>query len=274
MVNVLPGDILKGVCREAKDIIIVAPYIKADALSRVVSDIDAEASLVCITRWQIHDVTLGASDIECRTVIQELGGAFRLHPTLHAKYYRADDKVLVGSANITYSALGWSSEPNLEILCTAGGDFDSNAFERLLLDDSREISDAEFAHWQSLERIQAPIHKQPLLDTWRPVTRDPTNLLLAYRGLTEEIASHDEQRASLQDLELLQMPESLTTQQVTDWVSACLMASPFVQSVLRAPNVEPSEVVRTIAQTYNLTITDARRRIETVQIWSAFFMSE
>ena len=274
MVTVLLGEILKGVCREAEDIIIAAPYFKADTLLRVLSDIDAQMSLVCVTRWQVQDIVVGASDIECRTIVKELGGVFKLHPTLHAKYYRADDRVFVGSANLTHSALGWSSEPNLEILCTAGEDFDAAAFERQLLDDSREFSDTEFAHWQSLESIHVPIDKQPQLDTWRPVTRDPTNLLLAYRGLTEEIASSDEQRASLYDLEFLQVPEGLNNQQVTDWVSVCLMASPFVQSVLKAQNVQLSEVVRTIAQAYTLSITDARRSVEAVQIWAAFFISD
>ena len=272
--STLSGDMLVRILSQAKDVVIAAPYIKANALSRVLTNVRADLSLACVTRWQVQDIVLGASDVECRTIVNELGGVFKLHPTLHAKYYRADEKVLLGSANLTYSALGWSADPNLEILCTAGPDFDSDAFERQLLDDSREISDTELTHWQSLESIQAPIDKQPQLDTWRPITRDPTNLLLAYRGLTEEIASSDEQRASLHDLEFLQVPEGLTNQQVTDWVSVCLIVSPFVQSVLKAQKVEPSDVVRTIAQAYTLNITDARRSIEAAQIWAAFFIPE
>ena len=270
----MPGDMLERIFEGAADVVIATPYIKANALSRVLANVGADISLVCVSRWKIQDIALGASDVECRTIVKELGGVFKHHPTLHAKYYRADEKVLVGSANLTYSALGWSSEPNLEILCTAGADFDANAFERQLLDDSREISDTEFAHWQSLVSIHAPINKQPQLDTWRPITRDPTNLLLAYRGLTEEIASPDEHRACLHDLEFLQVPEGLTNQQVTDWVSVCLMVSPFVQSVLKAQKAEPSDVVKTIALAYTLNITDARRSIEAAQIWAAFFISE
>ena len=279
MVDAPPGDILKGVCREAKDIVIVAPYIKADALSRVLSDIDVEVSLICVTRWQIQDIAMGASDVECRTIVKEFGGVFKLHPTLHAKYYRADEKVLVGSANLTYSALGWSSEPNLEILCTAGADFDANAFEQLLLHDSREISNKEFARWQSIESIGfqdalLSVSNSPHLNTWHPITRDPENFLLAYRGLTDDIASTDEQQAALQDLDALQVPVDLTDEQVENWVSRCLLASQFVQKVLQMQNVDVIAATNSLANTYNLNITDARRSTETVQIWHRFLMSD
>ena len=279
MVTVLPGDALKGIYRETKDIIIAAPYIKSDALSRVLSDIDADVSLVCITRWQMQDIALGASDVECRTIVKELGGVFKLHPTLHAKYYRADEKVLVGSANLTYSALGWSSDPNLEILCTAGEDFDAAAFERQLLDDSREITNREFARWQSIESINlqtslSSVSNNPHLDTWRPLTRDPANFLLAYKGLTDEIASTDEQQAAIQDLDALQFPADLTDEQVENWVSRCLLASQFVQTVLQMRNVDVIADANTLANAYNLNVTDARRSIETVQIWHRFLMSD
>ncbi len=277
--NALPGDMLEIVFGEAEDVVIVAPYIKADALSRVLANVGTDISLVCVTRWQIQDIAMGASDVECRIIVNEFGGVFKLHPTLHAKYYRADEKVLVGSANLTYSALGWSSGPNLEILCTAGVDFDANAFEQQLLHDSREISNKEFARWQSIESIGfqdalLSVSNSPHLNTWRPITRDPENFLLAYRGLTDDIASTDEQQAALQDLDALQVPVGLTDEQVENWVSRCLLASQFVQKVLQMQNVDVTAATNSLANTYNLNITDARRSTETVQIWHRFLMSD
>ena len=69
----------------------------------------------CFTRWTPLDIQVGASDIACRTLIKNRGGSFRLHNQLHAKYYRVDDYVLIGSANLTQSGLGFSNSPNLEI---------------------------------------------------------------------------------------------------------------------------------------------------------------
>ncbi len=111
-----PGAALSRLCSGAQYLVIAAPYIKADALATVLADASPVASLICITRWNPYDIAVGASDTECRTIVTERGGSFRLHPSLHAKYYRIDDTVLIGSANLTSSAMGWSPQSNLEIL--------------------------------------------------------------------------------------------------------------------------------------------------------------
>ena len=139
-----PGEVLSRLCAGAQLLVVAAPYIKADALVRILADVSPTATLICVTRWNPHDLAVGASDTECRTIVTERGGSFRLHPSLHAKFYRFDDVVLIGSANVTSSAMGWSAQPNLEILCRAGDDFDAGAFQQELIEGSREISDEEF----------------------------------------------------------------------------------------------------------------------------------
>ena len=113
-----PGEMLLNVSRDACLLVVAAPYIKANALNTVLMDISQDASLICVTRWNPHDLALGVSDPECRTIVKEFGGSFWLHPSLHAKYFRIDDVVLIGSANLTSSAMGWRPQPNLEILCS------------------------------------------------------------------------------------------------------------------------------------------------------------
>ena len=169
---------------------------------------------MCVTRWTPHDLAVGASDAECRNLVMDIGGSFRLHPSLHAKYYRFDDAVLIGSANLTSSALGWTAHPNFEILCSAGGDFDAAGFEADLLNDAREITDAEFFAWQAIKKIARPEDDlaDPYLplDNWRPITRDPRHILLSYRNRDIEIASLDEQTASRTDIDALRIPAGLT----------------------------------------------------------------
>ena len=206
-----PGSVLIRLCADAQRLVIAAPYIKADALTRVLAEVDPAASLTCITRWNPHDLAVGASDTACRTIVTEHGGSFRLHPSLHAKYYRIDDTVIIGSANLTSSAMGWSNQPNLEILCRAGDDFDACAFQRELLKEAREISDAEFARWEAIARISAQSNPtatdgQPLLDTWRPATREPRHLELVYQSKEDMIASFDQQRAAQRDIQALLIP--------------------------------------------------------------------
>ena len=274
-----PGSMLSRLCSGAQRLVIAAPYIKADALTRVLSDVSPAASLTCITRWNPHDLAVGASDTACRTIVTERGGSFRLHPSLHAKYYRVDDAVLIGSANLTSSAMGWSAQPNLEILCRAGDDFDACAFQRELLNEAREISDAEFAHWEAIARISTKSNptvtdSQPLLDTWRPATREPRHLELVYQGRKDMIASCDQQRAAEHDIQALQIPPGLADKQVRMWAAACLLAAPFTNAVIRLHDLDAPRAYLSLARTYRLSATEARRDMETVQNWLAFLAPE
>lgn len=273
----IPGDSLRYLCSGAQQLIIAAPYVKAGALARILAVIDSMAVLVCITRWNLHDLVLGASDIECRTMVIERGGTFMLHPSLHAKYYQIDDVTLIGSANLTPSAMGWSQQPNLEILCRAGDDFDALSFQQVLFRDARELTDAEFTRWKTMIAITSQndrmrTHIEPQLDTWRPTTRDPIHLELAYRGRQDEIASTDEQQAAQRDIQAIAIPQGLTDDQARAWMSSCLFAAPFTDTVIRLQNTEDRPTaVRLLAETYGLSVTSARRNMETVQNWLAFF---
>ena len=151
-----PGDELLRCCAGAQHLFIAAPYIKANALTKVLDAIGEISSLTCVTRWNPHDLAVGASDTKCRTIVKEHGGAFKLHPSLHAKYYRIDDDILIGSANLTFAAMGWSAQTNTEIICRPGSDFDAQAFQQKVLNEAREISDDEFLHWEAVAKASPP----------------------------------------------------------------------------------------------------------------------
>lgn len=274
-----PGDILLDVCLDARDLFLVAPYMKRDTLGKVLMSAGSVVSLTCITRWRPDDIIYGASDIECRSLIVERKGSFRLHPFLHAKYYRVDDTVFVGSANLTSSAMGWASQPNLEIFCNTGCDFKAQEFEYELLRDSREINDIEFDHWEALGKIvvenqQKIVDRQPSLQSWRPATRDPRNLELAYLGREDEIASFDEQKAARRDIKTLSIPVDLAAGSVRAWISTCLLSAPFTNSVIRLRDTDIQNASYSLAKTYDLGITEARRDMETVQNWLSFLNLE
>ena len=267
-----PGNMLSRLCSGAQHLTIAAPYIKADALAKVLADIRPTASLICITRWNPHDLAVGVSDIRCRTIVTERGGSFRLHPSLHAKYYRIDDVVLIGSANLTFSAMGWSLLPNLEILCRPGDDFDAEDFHQRLHKETRELGDEEFARWEGIAEIGSQGNSRitgepPQLGSWRPATREPSNLELTYRNREDEIASFDEQRAARRDIQALRIPPDLTDEQVRMWVSTCLLAAHFTNTVIRLHDMESPSTARFLAETYGLGVTEARRDMETVQNW-------
>lgn len=274
-----PGDLLCGLSRNASNLVLVAPYIKIDAISRVLTNIKRGASLTCITRWKAQDILTGASDLECRTIVKERGGTFRIHPSLHAKYYRVDDAVLIGSANLTNAAMGWAKKPNLEILCTPGSDFDTNAFEQILLEQSREVSDADFEYWRAIAELDlksgsAAFAQDTQVRTWRPATRDPRNLVMAYQGRANNIASLDEQRAVDRDIDTLNLPRGLTDTEARDWALAYLLATPFTDSVIQNRSVDSVIAARSLASAYGIDVTEARRDMETVQNWLTFLVPD
>lgn len=212
-------------------------------------------------------------------MVKMRNGVFLLHPNLHAKYYRFDDKILVGSANLTGSGLGHVDLANLEILCPPSSEFDSLEFEKELLKDSREMDDAEFENWMSIQAIDMPAEwpkfsEEPSsLVVWRPRTRDPEHLWLAYAGRTSEIASYDERVLATLDMRDIGIPVSLPREAFNAWVGGCLLSSAFVSAATGLRDAGPSAEWAEFADSWGMSRADAIRAIETAQAWRAAFLA-
>ena len=270
-----PWDALTEACREADEAVIAAPYIKADALERLLGLLPADVALTCVTRWTPRDMLFGASDAECRTLVLDRGGAFRLHPRLHAKYYRCGQRVLVGSANLTAHGMGYAPSANLEILCAPAPRFDAAAFERALLAESSPVRDADFEQWAAITQIPAPpdpVMKAPEPFDWRPATRDPEHVWLAYNGHLSRIPSVDEQQLAQVDLGQLGLPSGLDRSAFDAWVSAQLLGSSIVNDVRRTEDMERGEAWERLAEAWGRDKSEANRIRETVMNWTTKFL--
>ena len=121
-----PSDAVIDIIRSASDgVLIAAPYIKSQTLRRLLAALpDAADELTCVTRWLPEDIVSGVCDIEIfEDITAHSAGNLLVHPHLHAKYYRAGDRCLVGSANLTKRGLGWMTPANLELLVELPLDF-------------------------------------------------------------------------------------------------------------------------------------------------------
>lgn len=275
--------ILKS-CEAAKSVLIVAPYIKVAALRLVLDALSPKASVECVTRWTPLDIRMGTSDVECRNIIISRGGSFRLHNSLHAKYYRFDDSVLVGSANLTASGLSYSHRGNFEILCEPGPDFDTDAFERELLVASREVSDEEFQAWNELpvdlralmERIRKAADYETReigLDNWMPQTRNPENLWQFYTHRASEIVIEEQRELAQTDLRTLEVPSGLSLEAFNAWVRMALVASPFVESVRQTGGQDEQDAWDVLAERWQIPLPTAARSLETANNWLRYFES-
>ena len=276
----LPWEVLRHAAVGAADVFLAAPYIKADALNRVLELISPSATVTCVSRWRVSELATGVSDAKCRTLTTDRGGEFKLHPSLHGKYYRLDDIVLVGSANLTRAGLGYDVVRNLEILCNPGTEFKWREFEDRLVADSRVVSDKEFQWWSSIEVVfgakasgqSDPPVAEPDLIGWRPQTREPDHLWRAYQGNQHLIPGVDEAEMAQQDLRHLALRSGMDRDRFDKWVACSLLGSTFVSQVWNFWNEDRGITRSVLAEKWGLTRSDVERDIQTAEIWLARFL--
>ena len=269
----LPWHSLVELVRHASELVLAAPYIKEGTLSDLLSMAGAATSLTCVTRWLPGDIAMGISDVSVRQLILERGGDFRLHPNLHAKYYRCDGHVLIGSANLTEPGVGLGANPNFEILALADRSFDALTFERDLLVQSRSITDAEYEVWASIsvERRKAAVHPEGTALIWRPLTRNPEDVWLVYSDRGHSVVSSPVRGNVRSDLDGLMIPAELDRDAFTVWVSAALLSSPFVCYVRSLPDGQDGDEFIQVSDDWGMAPADARYAAETARSWLAHF---
>ncbi len=272
-----PWETLLRSCRGAADAVIAAPYMKETPLSRLLEALAPDATLICVTRWKPDDLLFGASDVGCRTLVLQRGGAFLLHPRLHAKFYRFDSQVLIGSANLTSSGMGYGSSPNLEVLCAPETSYDAEGFERNLIRDAIEVSDDDFEGWSAITRLPRPesgfAAPPEALAGWRPATRNPEHVWLAYRRAFERIPSLDEQRLAQTDLARIGLPADLDRPAFDTWVRGALLSSIAVADVREVAGMAENAAWDHLASAWSVSKSDAHQHRATIEYWIEAFLN-
>ena len=238
------GDDLVQLLRAAeRDVLLVAPYIKARTLERLLDACPSSVNLRVVTRWRLEEISAGASDIDVWPILKARRAELWLHPTLHAKYYRADDRCALGSANLTAAGLGWKSDANLEILVEATDLSPAlSTFEPRLWPACRRVDDALYRQFLSdLEAFQAaapmavPLPEVPEVGrvdfaTWTPHLRFPEDLFRLYRGHIDDLTSAAREAASI-DLLALDPPIGLNEGQFRTWTRSRLTMHPEMEAI-------------------------------------------
>ena len=228
------------------------------------------------------DIRMGVSDLECRGIVLDCDGSFRLHNSLHAKYYRFNEHTLVGSANLTASGLGYAGKGNFEILCEPASSFDNETFERELMSNSREVSDAEFLVWSQLPvDMRLPAGQMPdvpdiktessELDDWMPQTRNPEYLWHLYIDRPSEIIIEEQRELAQSDLWVLQVPAGLSQEAFDAWVRTALMSSPFVDTVRQTKGYKKQDAWDMLAERWSISLSAAARSLQTANNWLRYF---
>jgi hypothetical protein len=95
-------------------LLVIAPYIRVEALHTILADIGLQ-NVTVVTTWNTADVLNGSSDLDLYPYLRSRNWYLYLHQSLHAKLLVTDlNSAIITSANITKSALGLAARSNVE----------------------------------------------------------------------------------------------------------------------------------------------------------------
>lgn len=244
---VVPGDKALDIIRNAAEsVLFVAPYIKSNAMNQFLSTIpEGVGSIKCITRWLPEDIASGVCDLDIWEKITNRGGELFVHPHLHAKYYRADDRCLVGSANLTKRGLGWASPSNIELLVELSTDFEglreweatiAHAAVPVNAELYNQVAEQaeklkEEAKVYQLPEIELDEEDAPASQFWTPHCSAPERLWDVYRGMSADTMVTSAYEAAKNDLAALSPPPDLSQPLFNKYVAGILRQMPLITEI-------------------------------------------
>lgn len=239
----LGDQLLTSVAAVRRSCVFAAPYIKYSSLARLLSACTPTAAVFVVTRWRLDELALGVSDLSVWELVSARPNTqLFLSPNLHAKYYRADDDIWIGSANLTGAALGWSNNPNLEILIPVGSEVPALAqFEASLLAATVAVDEPLYlsfaAALEAYPKPNLPLPETGLVNegiafgSWRPSLRFPSDLFSYYRGDIDDLTQAARECAA-RDIRALEPPLGLDRAAFMLWISQQLRQHPEVQAIV------------------------------------------
>ena len=274
----------------AKDVLIVAPFIGSNAFARLVSAIPPGVESRVVTRWRPEDVLSGVSDLRTLDVARERDIPLYLRNDLHAKLYVADNRCLVGSANVTDTALGWRMPSNLELLVSVDRndpsikEFIDDLFQNLVLanDRQREILQRLLDDLQREVDSNVPLvvdanGPSTIPMNWVPTIKKPEDLYALY--------SSDENRVlrsaidvTRSELERFCVPHGLNEAGFRSWIGAVLSQMPIIEKTIShiEDRLDLSEnVFRGLLSEVGADIEEypVRDRMVVIQRWLEYFLA-
>lgn len=261
--------------------IIVAPFITKAGLEPLLAAVDPDADITIFTRWRADEVAAGVSDPHVFDPVTERGGNVHLHHALHAKaYVRPGTAALVGSSNVTATALGWNGPGGVELLVGVTEDEPALVALLELLESTAskataQIRDQVLAYAELFDSPEAPRtlgdDVLPALLTWLPNYSAPWALWHVYKGDREEVVA----RLAQPDLDALDVPPGLEEEQFNAYVgSALLQGLPGLaaQQLSNRSTYQAVQALMSLCDDVGLAIEDPERQWNILALWISHFL--
>ncbi len=270
--------------RAVEAVLICAPFVKEDPLRRLLDLVDSSVSIQLFTRWRPDEVAAGVSDTSVLPLVEGRGGSVHLCEPLHAKLFRADGRALVGSANLTGAALGWSANPNLELLVEVPAETPAVvALEAELVRCSIPATAALAAEVERVAallpsprtEVETPATPASPSPSWHPLLREPADLFVAYSKGADQLSSTSSV-AARSDLAALEIPSGLAREPFEALVANRLLQLPLVGEVdhLLAEPRRFGEVSKLLGNRLALDHHEASHAWQTLMRWLNHFLPE
>ena len=240
--NSLGDTIGKLFGKAQNDVLIIAPFIRTEALSRLINFIGKQVAIKIVTRWRPSDLVAGASDLGVFDLAQKRQIPLFLRNDLHAKLFIADSTCLVGSANITATGLGFRVPANFELLVeiprTSPEIVD---FEKILFNGAIQATKELQNQLQILiddldksDTITSRITDQEstitaLYPNWVPQTMNPEELYSVYLDDVSKLSRTA--KIMKQELQPFGLPSGLTIKDFRAWIASSISQTPLVNMV-------------------------------------------
>lgn len=280
------GDrLVEHLAAATREVLICAPFIKVGVLTRLLLAIPSHVMVRVVTRWLPAEIAVGVSDLEVFDVVAgRLEARLDLLDRLHAKIYVADSIALIGSANLTGAALGWSDKPNLELLTTLAA---TDEAIRQVLDQLVEARPATIEERDRLRSLAAELHVPELnlasdaattasAVLWLPRLAAPARLFQAYMPQTRDRLAASVLEAALSDIDALGIPAGLQEVAFRQAVAASFERMPAVQRILAAAaddlrDADGAEIIHQMPVARDL---DAEQKWLIVREWMTSFLGD
>lgn len=280
------GDrLVEHLAAATQNVLICAPFIKAGVLTRLLEAIPSPVPVRVVTRWLPAEIAVGVSDLEVFDVVAARNGTrLDLLDRLHAKIYVADSVALVGSANLTGAALGWSDKPNLELLTTLAA---TGEAIRQFLDQLAEARPATIEERDRLRNLAVELDVPELnlvsdaattasAVLWLPRLAAPARLFQAYMPQSRDRLAASVLEAALSDIDALGISAGLPEPAFRQAVADAFERMPAVQRLLAAAaddlrDADGADIIRQMPVARDL---DAEQQWLIVREWMTGFLGD
>lgn len=227
-----------------KALLLIAPFIKLEALKKFLSSVTNADKLKVIVKWSPKDIVSGTSDLGIYPFLKSKNIPLYINQKIHLKLFIFDaNNAFHTSANITSRGLGYAKNANVEIGCMV--EILHSDWKKIydLVKESRLVNDGVYKKYldyyeknknkkQRLPKLILPEEKTRIYSiNSLPASETPLDAWNYYKNHSSS-SNKEFVRKALHDLILYNIPEGLNKTDFFQCLESGFKKSRFVNTVI------------------------------------------